>query len=295
MSTRQPLITREKLPGIARDYLLMTIGTACIALALNIFLVPNNIIFGGLTGIATILNSLFGLPIGVTSLVLNIPLFAIGLRRLGGFAFGLRTVYATVMLSLLIDLTAGQVGRFVQTDPLIYTCYGGLISGLGVGLVFRAGGTTGGVDIVARLIEQWRGVRPGQSMLVIGVVIFAAAGWIYGPTPVLFALLLAFIESRVVDIVIEGFSYARSALIISQHPEEIRTVLLADLGRGVTVLEGRGGYTGQESSVLMCVVSQSEISQLKKLIAAIDPKAFVVISEAAEVLGEGFRSAKGAP
>lgn len=295
MSTSNRFITREKLPGIVRDYVLMTIGSACIALALNIFLVPNNVIFGGLTGIATILNTLFGFPIGVTSLILNIPLFVVGLRYLGGFAFGTRTMYSTVMLSLLIDLTAGRVGRFVQTDPLIYTCYGGLLSGFGVGLVFRAGGTTGGVDIVARLLERWHGVRPGQAMLVIGVLIFAAAGWIYGPTPVLYALLLAFIESRVVDIVIEGFSYVRSALIISQHPEAIQASLLHDLGRGVTVLEGRGGYTGQESSVLMCVVTQAEVSFLKNIVSTIDPKAFVVITEAAEVLGEGFRAVKGAP
>ncbi|HYF65945.1 MAG TPA: YitT family protein [Herpetosiphonaceae bacterium] len=295
MNTREPLITRQKLPGIIRDYILMTIGSACIALALNIFLVPNNVVFGGLTGIATIINSLFGFPIGVTSLVLNIPLFIIGLRRLGGWAFGLRTIYATLMLSLLIDLTAGRVDGFVQKDPLIYTCYGGLLSGLGVGLVFRAGSTTGGVDIVARLLEQWRGVRPGQAMLVMSVLVFLAAGWIYGPEPVLFALLLAFIESRVVDVVIEGFSYLRSAIIISRRPDEIRAVLLHDLGRGVTVLEGRGGYTNQESSVLMCVVTQAEVSVLKKMVAQIDGDAFVVISEAAEVLGEGFRSVKGAP
>lgn len=295
MNTREPLITRQKLPGIIRDYVIMTIGSACIALALNIFLVPNNVVFGGLTGIATIINSLFGFPIGVTSLVLNIPLFAIGLRRLGGWAFGLRTIYATLMLSLLIDLTAGRVDSFVQNDPLIYTCYGGLLSGLGVGLVFRAGSTTGGVDIVARLLEQWRGVRPGQAMLVMSVLIFLAAGWIYGPEPVLYALLLAFIESRVVDVVIEGFSYLRSAIIISRRPDEIREVLLHDLGRGVTVLEGRGGYTNQENSVLMCVVTQAEVSVLKKMVAQIDGDAFVVISEAAEVLGEGFRSVRGAP
>ena len=293
--THEPLITREKLPGIVRDYVLMTIGAIFIALALNIFLVPNNVVFGGLTGIATILFSLFGWPIGVTSLLLNIPLFIVGLRRLGGLVFGLRTVFATVVLSLAIDLSAGSVARFTQSDPLIYTCYGGLLSGLGVGLVLRANGTTGGVDIVARLLEQWRGVRLGQSMLGISAVIFVAAGFLYGPTSVIYALLLAYIESRTVDVVLEGFSYARSAIIVSQYPTEIQAALLHDLGRGVTVLEGRGGYTGQTSSVLMCIVTQSEISFVKKLIAQIDPNAFVIISEVAEVLGEGFRPAKTAP
>ncbi|WP_345722917.1 YitT family protein [Herpetosiphon gulosus] len=285
-------IRREQIPGILRDYLVMTIGTLCIALALNIFLDPNNVIFGGVTGIAAMLKTLLGLPIGVTSLVLNIPLFIIGLKRLGGFVFGLRTIFATVMLSVFIDLTANRVGQFVQREPLLYIAYGALLSGIGTGLVLRVGGTTGGVDIVARLLQQWRGIRPGQSMLISSVVVFGAAGWIYGATPVLYALLLAFIETRVIDIVLEGFSDGRSALIVSDKPEAIRDAVLHDLDRGVTMLEGRGGYSGRERAVLMCVISQAEIAILKKMIYNIDPRAFVVMTEAVEVLGEGFRPAK---
>ncbi|KPL85654.1 hypothetical protein SE18_17990 [Herpetosiphon geysericola] len=280
------------MPGILRDYLVMTIGTLCIALALNIFLEPNNVIFGGVTGIAAMLKTLFGLPIGITSLALNIPLFLVGLKRLGGFVFGLRTIFATVMLSVFIDVTANRVGQFVQREPLLYIAYGALLSGIGTGLVLRVGGTTGGVDIVARLLQQWRGIRPGQSMLIASVVVFGAAGWIYGATPVLYALLLAFIETRVIDIVLEGFSDGRSALIVSNKPEAIRDAVLHDLDRGVTMLEGRGGYSGQERAVLMCVISQAEITILKKLIYNIDPRAFVVMTEAVEVLGEGFRPAK---
>ena len=286
------LITREKLPGIIRDYLLMTIGSACLALALNIFLVPNNIVFGGLTGIATIINTLTNLPIGITSLVLNIPLFMIGFRRLGGLVFGLRTMFATVMMSLLIDFTAGRVDRFVQNDPLIYTFYGGMLSGLGAGLVLRAGGTTGGTDIIAKLLQRWRGIRPGQALLALSVIIFAAAGYVYGTKPVLYALLVAFIEAQVVDVVIDGFHYGRKAIIVSNHPDAIRDAVLRELDRGVTVLEGRGGYTDEERMVLMCIVMQSEVVALKSIIHEADPHAFVVISATSEVLGEGFRPVK---
>lgn len=130
----------------------------------------------------------------------------------------------------------------------------------------------------------------GQSMLALSTLIFALAGWIYGATPVLYALLVAYISSRVVDVVLEGYSYARTALIISNQPDEIRAALLHNLGRGVTTLEGRGGFTAEDRPVLMCVVSQSEISLLKSIVSGIDTGAFVVITEAAEVLGEGFKA-----
>ena len=282
-----------KLPyRIVRDYVLLTLGTLCLALAIDLFMVPNNVVVGGLTGIAMILNTLFGTPIGLMSLLLNIPLLILGIRYLGGWSFGARTVYATVLLSVAIDVLARPLAPYVQDmrDPLLYTFYGGMLSGLGVGLVFRARGTTGGIDILARFLNRWRGIRMGQALLAIEISIFALSGWIYGARPVLYALLVSFITGRVVDVVLEGVSYARSALIMSRKPDEVRLALLHQLGRGVTVLPGLGGYTDARQPVLLCVVAQSEISSLKELISQIDPAAFVVITEAAEVLGEGFRA-----
>jgi uncharacterized membrane-anchored protein YitT (DUF2179 family) len=275
--------------AIALDYLLLTAGALCIALSLDMFLIPNNVVSGGLTGIAQILRSLFGTPVGVVSLLLNLPLFVLGWRYLGGITFGVRTIYATALLSFAIDALAPFVTRFVVHEPLLYVFYGGLLDGIGVGLVFRARGTTGGVDIVARFLQQWRGIRPGQGLLLLSVLIFAAAGWVYGATPVLYALLVSFMSGRVVDLVLEGYSYARSAIIISNKPDEIRSGVLTELGRGVTVLEGQGGYTAVDKPVLLCVITQSEESFLKELVAKIDPHAFVVISVATEVLGEGFK------
>lgn len=275
---------------LIRDYVQLTLGSLCVAVALDAFLIPNDILVGGVTGIAQILNSQFGLPVGAISLVLNIPLFILGIRYLGGWAFGARTIYATVVLSLAIDLLAAPLKPYVVTDPLLYTFYGGLLGGLGLGLVFRARGTTGGADILARFLSRWRGVKLGQAVLALEVAVFAAGGWLYGPKAVLYAVLVAFITGRVVDVVLEGLSLARSALIMSKQPDAVREALLHQLGRGVTVLPGLGGFTAAQQPVLLCVVAQSEISTLKALVSQIDPTAFVVITEAVEVLGEGFRA-----
>lgn len=282
------------LPTIARtlrDYLIMTIGVICVAISIDLFLVPNNVVTGGLTGVAIILNDLFGTPIGLVSLILNIPLLIAGFRYLGGFVFGIRTVYATVALAFAIDLLNPYVGRYMSAtaDPLLYTLYGGVLDGVGVGLVFRSQGTTGGVDIIARFLQRWRAIPMGRSLLAMNVLVFAAAAYLFSLDKLLYALLVAFISGRTVDLVLEGASYARQAVIITAYPEKIQSSILHTLGRGVTVLEGRGGYTATERTVLLSVVAQSEVSVLKAIVRECDANAFVIFSNVNEVLGEGFR------
>lgn len=282
------------LPTIARtlrDYLIMTVGVICVAISVDLFLVPNNVVTGGVTGVAIILNDLFGTPIGMISLLLNIPLLIAGFRYLGGFVFGVRTVYATVALSFAIDLLNPYVSRYMSAtaDPLLYTLYGGVLDGVGVGLVFRVQGTTGGVDIIARFLQRWRAIPMGRSLLAMNVLVFAAAAYLFSLDKLLYALLVAFISGRTVDLVLEGASYARQAVIITGHPDKIQRSILHTLGRGVTVLEGRGGYTAAERTVLLSVVAQSEISVLKAIVRDCDDSAFVIFSNVNEVLGEGFR------
>ncbi|HNP70129.1 MAG TPA: YitT family protein [Kouleothrix sp.] len=272
---------------VLRDYLLITIGAVLVAASVNMFLTPNRVVMGGLTGGAQLLNTFLGTPIGLVTLIANIPLFVIGFRSLGGFVFGVRTIYATVVMSLAIDLLAPYM-RPVTADPLLYTLYGGLLDGLGVGLVFRARGTTGGVDIIARLLERRFALRPGRSILAMNLVVFGLALFAYGPENVLYALLVAFIGSVALDYVLAAGSGARQAFIITTQPEPITQALLHDLGRGVTLIEGQGGYTGARRAVLLCVVARSEISFLNALVSRVDPHAFVVIGEAQEVVGEGF-------
>ncbi|NTU83937.1 MAG: YitT family protein [Chloroflexales bacterium] len=280
--------TTRRVLAVCYDYAMMTVGALLAALAVRVFLVPNNVVTGGLTGVAQLLNSVVGTPVGLVVLALNVPLLVIGWRRLGGFVFGVRTLYAIVVMALAIDLLA-PYARPVTADPLLYSLYGGLIDGVGLGLILRARGTAGGTDIIARLVETRLGVQPGRTLLICDLLIFCGAFFAYGPEKILYALLVAFVSSRAVDFVLTAGRGARQALIITERPDGITGALLHDLGRGVTVLEGVGGYTGAARAVLLCIVSRSEVGALKAAVGAADPQAFVVIGEAGEVIGEGFR------
>lgn len=284
---RNPLRVRPW--PILRDYILMTVGALLVAVAVRVFLVPNQVLTGGLTGAAQLLNRLIGTPVGVVTLLLNMPLLVVGFRRLGGVVFGARTIYTIVVMSLAIDLLA-PYARPVTADPLLYSLYGGLLDGVGLGMILRARGTAGGTDIIARLAEARFGLPPGQTLIGLDALLFGSAFLIFGPEKSLYALLVAFVSSRAVDMVLAAGLHARQTLIITAQPEAITAALLRGLGRGVTVLEGVGGYTGAARAVLLCVVARTELGAVKAVVATTDPQAFVVISEIDEVIGEGFRS-----
>lgn len=277
------------LARLAADYALLLLGAALVALAADLFLIPNQVVSGGVVGVATILHYTLGTPVGLMNLLLNLPLFLMGMRWAGGLSFAMRTGAAVLALSLALDLMVPHLPQGPD-DPLLYTLYGGLLDGLGMGLVFRAGGTTGGTDILARLLQRFSSFNLGGLLLGINVAILGAAAIVFGLEPALYALLVAYVSSRVIDLVQEGFSHARAALIISNKPGLVRLRLLQELNRGVTTLQGQGGYTSAQREVLYCVVAQSEVSRLKRLVHEADPRAFVVISQAQEVLGEGFKA-----
>ncbi len=279
---------KNKVGRLFYDYVLIALGAVLVALAADLFAIPNRVVPGGVTGIATMLHYGLGTPVGLVTLALNVPLFLAGLRWGGGIHFAARTLFATAVMSLAIDFFATRVVP-ITTDPLLYTLYGGILDGIGVGLVFRARGTTGGTDILAQLLNRWTGISFGVWLLVFNVLILGAAGLMFGWEQALYALILSYASSRAVDAVQEGISYAKSAIIVSDHADAIRRAVLEQLDRGVTILRGAGGYTDVERAVLFSVVAQSEVSQLKQLIYALDPKAFVVIGQAQEVLGEGFK------
>jgi uncharacterized membrane-anchored protein YitT (DUF2179 family) len=201
---------------------------------------------------------------------------------------GARTIFAVVVMSAAIDLLQPILPQ-ATADPLLYTLYGGLLDGLGMGLVLRFRGTTGGTDIIARLIHRWRGYRIGEILLATNVIILGAAAFVFGLEAALYGLIVAFVSSKVIDLVQEGFGYTRIAWIMSEAPDDIRKRILEEMERGVTILEGRGGYTEAERQVLLCVIGQTEESTLKQIVHEADPNAFVVIGPATEVLGEGFK------
>ncbi|MEP0774670.1 MAG: YitT family protein [Acidobacteriota bacterium] len=269
------------------DYAQVVLGSVLVGLGTNWFFVPNKVVSGGVTGIAIICHYVFKTPVGVVVLALNLPLLWLGWRFVGGMRFFVRTVVSVLVLSATIDLTAPLLTPPTQ-DRLLVICYGGLLDGLGMGLVFRGRGTTGGTDVLARIAHRYLGVGIGQALLAINVVIFGGAAFIFGAEPVMVALALAFVSARVLDLVQSGFSVARTALIIAAQPRAVMDAVFARLGRGVTVLDGIGGYTGEARPVLMVVVAAHEVGRLKRLVAEVDPRAFVTILPAQEVLGEGF-------
>ncbi len=280
--------TRLRLLRLAGEFLVIGLGALLVALAADLFLIPNKVVSGGVVGVATILHYTLGTPVGIITLALNLPLFLAGLRWGGGLAAGIRTAFAVVVMSLAIDYLQPYLPR-VTADPLLYTIYGGILDGLGLGLVLRFGGTTGGTDILARLVKRFLGIGFGTTLLIANVVILAGAAFIFGPEPAMYAIILAAVSSKVIDLAQEGERSARSAIIVSSRPDEIRAGILQEMERGVTVLEGRGGYTQTEREVLLCAFQRNELSRLKRLIHQIDPDAFVIIGSVHEVLGEGFQ------
>lgn len=269
------------------DYGQVVLGSALVGLGTNWFFVPNKVVSGGVTGLAIIAHYLAKTPVGAVVFALNLPLLWLGWRYAGGMRFFLRTLVSVVVLSLTIDISAPYLTP-PTTDRLLVICYGGLLDGLGMGLVFRGRGTTGGTDVLARIAHRYLGVGTGQALLAINVVIFGGAAFIFGAEPVMVALALAFVSARVLDLVQSGFSVARTALIIAAEPRAIMDAVFARLGRGVTVLDAIGGYSGEARPVLMVVVAAHEVGRLKRLVAEVDGRAFVAILPAQEVLGEGF-------
>ena len=277
----------------AADYSQIIVGATLVGIGVNLFFVPNQVVSGGVTGIAILLHYAFGTPVGLVTLILNLPLLAIGWKWAGGMKFLARTAVAVVVLSLTIDLT-GPYLTPPTADRLLVICYGGLLDGLGLGLVFRGRGTTGGTDVIARIIHRFLGLGIGQTLLLLNIAIFAAAAFQFGAEAVMVALALAFISSRVLDTVQAGFSLSRQAMIITDNPNDIRDTIFSNLNRGVTMIEAQGGFTGKPRPIIYVVVGAHEVGRLKLRVAEVDPNAFVAISSAQEVFGEGFTPAGAA-
>jgi uncharacterized membrane-anchored protein YitT (DUF2179 family) len=265
--------------------LMVVAGSVVAGVSMDVFLIPNHIAAGGMSGLATVLHHFTHAPIGLTMLVLEVPLFAASVKVFGP-VFGFRSLLGTVSIAASIDLLSGHVPTI--SDPLLSVFYGGALAGLGLGLAFRSGGTTGGTDVVARLVHHYAHISVGQSLLIVDGCVIAFAGVVFGAVPALYAIIVLLITGRVVDFVQEGPNYAKGAFVISDNPDAIRLGILKDMNRGVTILHGQGGFTGTAKEVLFVVVGRREIAEIKQLVRLTDPRAFVVITDVREVFGEGF-------
>ncbi|HHT66218.1 MAG: YitT family protein [Caldicoprobacterales bacterium] len=268
---------------IINEYLLIVLGCLLTALSFNLFFIPNQIAPGGLSGIATVLYYLFRFPVGITTLVLNIPLFISGIRQLGGH-FGIRTLLATILLSVFIDLVKVPA---LTDDSLLAAIYGGFLMGLGLGIIFRMNATTGGTDLFAKIIHRhFPSISVAWVLFAVDFLVVLAAAIFLGPSRGLYAIVSLALSARVIDLVQEGLNTAKAFFIISDHSEAISQRIIEEMDRGVTILDGTGAYTGNPKSVILCVVSRTQITQVKGLINEVDPAAFVLVADVREVMGD---------
>ena len=273
-----------------RDYSLITVGAVLQALAMVLFLVPGHLAAGGVSGAAQIIHRYTGWPIGLMIIAGNAPLFLLGWRLLGGRRFMARTVVAVVLYAGLLDGLALLLPTGLTPDPVLNALYGGVLGGIGMGLVFRGQGTSGGTDIIARLLGQWRGVPLSQSYLLTDAAIVLLAGLAFSWELALYALVSLYVSGLAAEAAVEGAAVVRTATIICNQPDKVAATIMSELERGVTMWPGVGMYSGEERRILFCAVSRAEISQLKAIVRDADPRAFVVIGQAHEALGEGFKS-----
>ena len=296
------------------DYIAITIGAAIMGIGIGVFLVDAQVVPGGVSGLSMAIHYLSSnkIPVGVMIWVLNVPLYIWGIKELGK-EFGIRTFYGFTLNSFFIDFFRGDVPfigglqfqntpsiiELQQNDFLFTILLGAAFLGIGLGIVFKFKGTTAGTDIIAAIMQKRFGIKPGMSIMLIDFCVIITAGIILefkdltversAVTLTLYALFLLFISSRLVDAIIDGFDYARSAYIISDKNEEIAQAIMNDLSRGATAIKARGLYRNVDREVIVTVVTLKELGKLLSIVKKIDPKAFVTIHNVHEVMGEGFR------
>lgn len=284
---RRGLTVNSKL-HIFQEYVFVLIGAAIVAITFNVFLLPNQVASGGVSGISTILNDVVGWEPAYVQWALNIPLFIAGVILLGK-EFGAKTLVGTIFLPFVVFLTKDFEAW--THEPLLAALFGGIGVGLGIGIVFRGKASTGGTDLAAQIINKYTGLTLGTCVALIDGLIVLTAAIVFDIERGLYALIALYVTSKTIDLVQVGFGRSKMTFIITEKQNEIREGILHKIDRGVTKLTAYGGYTDYERPILLCVVDQNEFTKLTQLVKSIDPTAFVIVTDASEVLGEGFKRA----
>ncbi len=276
----------KKFRLIGDNWFTMLLGTAIMAAAIKMVFDPANLVTGGVSGVGIIVKELTEIPLWLTNSVLNVPLFAAAFF-VKGWKFIRRTLAATVGLSFFLFVLPDL--NLWMDDIFLTALFGGVISGVGTGLVFMARSTTGGTDLLAAVLQHYlRHFSVAQIMQVLDAAVVLAGAWIFGLQYALYAVIAVFVVAKVTDGILEGMKFSKLAYIISEKPEEIAAAVMKEMERGVTGLNGKGMYSGSPKNVLICVVSKKEIVQVKDIVSKIDNHSFVIVTDAREVLGEGF-------
>lgn len=284
---REPIIPINGPLRQTVDTIFIIAGSFIMALAFNLFFLPNHIASGGVSGLSVLVQAWLGIEPAFTQWALNIPLLFLAFGLIGR-EYGVRSLLGSVVLPLFVFLTKDWV--IPLSNPLLASIYGGIGVGVGMGLVYRGRGSTGGLSIVAQLLHKYSGLAFSLCIVILDAIVISSAAMVLSLEQALYALIGLYVTGKVIDAIELGFSFTKVAYIISDHTEPITKAILEDLDRGLTKLTAEGGYTGEHRTVLMVVVGQSEIPRLKTVVQSVDPDAFVIIHNAHEVLGEGFRN-----
>jgi len=273
-----------------QDYAFILLGSLVQAISMRLFLIPAQLVSGGISGAAQIINFYTHWPIGLMVFIGNAPLFILGWRFLGGRRFALRTAAAIILFSFFTDfLTLFIPAKGITQDLVLNSLYGGITLGIGLGLVYRGRGTSGGSDILARILNNRLSIPLSQSYMITDTLVVLAGGFAFNWERALYGLIVIYVSGLVAEMVSEGSSIFRTAMIITSQPDEVSRRVLKEMVRGLTILPGTGAYTGAPRPVLYCVITRPEVNQLKELVREVDPQAFMVIGIAHEALGEGFK------
>ena len=268
---------------------MITVGAVVAAFALEEFLVPFTILDGGVVGISMIISQLWGVPLGVLTIALNIPFMIVGFKRLG-IRFLVKAIYAMVVFSSFLGVFEHM--KEVTNQEILVVVFGGVLLGVGVGLILRYGGCLDGTEIVAMLLSHHMEFSVGQIVLFFNIIIYAAAGFLFGPDRALYSLLTYFITSKVIDIVENGMEQGKSVMIITDHGKDIADKIYSQLGRTCTQMEGKGMVSNGKKTVLYCVITRVEVPAIKKIINDADVSAFMTISDVSEIVGNHIKKKK---
>lgn len=277
---------RKKIKAYIIKYFWLFIGSIITAVGLEIFLVPNNIIDGGVVGISIMASSLTGQPLGVFLVLLNIPFLYLGYKQIGK-TFAISTTFAIISLSVWTSYFHPVAE--ITHDLFLAAIFGGIVTGLGVGMIIRSGGSLDGTEIVAIIMDKRSGFSVGEIVMFINLFILSSAGLVFGWDRAMYSLVAYFIIAKVIDVVIKGLDESNGVMIITENPDEIAAALMARLGRGVTILHGEGGYTGDPKKVLYCVVTRLEVDKLKAIVLEKDDSSFVTIHQVHDIIGGRFK------
>jgi uncharacterized membrane-anchored protein YitT (DUF2179 family) len=269
---------------------MVALGSFLCAVSINTFLLPHHLLSSGLTGIAMILHFLYNsVPIGLTVGLFNIPLFLLAFKLLDRKYF-FCALYGAIVFSLAIDSTKWLSALNVVDDTLLAAIYGGVLSGIGSGLVFRVNGSSGGTDTIAALFRKFYNFNVSYVGLGINCGVMLVAAFFFGAKPAMYTLLSIYVAATITDKVVHGINRKRTVLIISEQSEQISNAVLTEIGRGVTYLQGQGAYTNEDKKVLLVAATLVQIAKIKLLLQRIDPNAFMIVQDAVEISGDGFSS-----